>query len=166
MSMLYMFTRIKFNWNEVDFSVFSTYALITNLLGSTYIMFRPTKSFSPVDRFRINNRYIRFVGRQARCSRWACSVTSWKSTTRWSGWCHVRAKYWPGSYTRSLLPISCFTWVSRLYVLTTPTCPLCSAIIKTTVFVYVGLLHVEKIVVDRTVTLHVRIYNTCLQDHS
>lgn len=53
--MMYMFTRIKFNWNEVDFSIFSTYAMITNLLGSTHIIICSTKSFLPVDRARINN---------------------------------------------------------------------------------------------------------------
>ncbi|XP_074030486.1 probable peptidoglycan muropeptide transporter SLC46 isoform X2 [Leptinotarsa decemlineata] len=31
----YLFTRYRFNWDEVDFSIFSTYSMLTNLLGST-----------------------------------------------------------------------------------------------------------------------------------
>ncbi|CAH1708580.1 unnamed protein product [Aphis gossypii] len=36
MSMMYMFTRLKFNWNEIDFSLFSTYAMVTNLIGTMF----------------------------------------------------------------------------------------------------------------------------------
>jgi PCFT/HCP family folate transporter-like MFS transporter 1/3 len=32
--MMYMFTRVKFGWTEMDYSLFSTYAMITNLLGN------------------------------------------------------------------------------------------------------------------------------------
>ncbi|KAJ9578948.1 hypothetical protein L9F63_024944 [Diploptera punctata] len=31
---MYLFTRYRFNWNEVDFSIFSTYSMITNLFGT------------------------------------------------------------------------------------------------------------------------------------
>lgn len=31
---MYLFTRYRFNWDEVDFSIFSTYSMVTNLLGT------------------------------------------------------------------------------------------------------------------------------------
>ncbi|PSN43506.1 hypothetical protein C0J52_13408 [Blattella germanica] len=34
MAVMYLFTRYRFNWNEVDFSIFSTYSMITNLIGT------------------------------------------------------------------------------------------------------------------------------------
>lgn len=34
MTVLYLFTRVRFNWDEVDFSIFSTYMMVTNLLGN------------------------------------------------------------------------------------------------------------------------------------
>ncbi|XP_067013290.1 probable peptidoglycan muropeptide transporter SLC46 isoform X1 [Anabrus simplex] len=33
-AVMYLFTRYRFNWNEVDFSMFSTYSMITNLIGT------------------------------------------------------------------------------------------------------------------------------------
>lgn len=33
MSVIYLFTRFKFNWSEVEFSFFSTYAMLTSLVG-------------------------------------------------------------------------------------------------------------------------------------
>lgn len=33
MSVIYLFTRYKFNWSEVEFSFFSTYAMLTSLIG-------------------------------------------------------------------------------------------------------------------------------------
>lgn len=33
MVVMYLFTRYRFNWDEVDFSIFSTYSMCTNLLG-------------------------------------------------------------------------------------------------------------------------------------
>lgn len=36
MSVMYLFTRYRFNWNEVDFSVFSTYAMCTSLIGTLF----------------------------------------------------------------------------------------------------------------------------------
>jgi len=33
MAVMYLFTRYRFNWNEVDFSIFSTYSMVTNLFG-------------------------------------------------------------------------------------------------------------------------------------
>ncbi len=33
MTVMYLFTRLRFNWNEVDFSLFSTYGMVTNLIG-------------------------------------------------------------------------------------------------------------------------------------
>lgn len=33
MAVMYLFTRYRFNWNEVDFSVFSTFTTLTNLVG-------------------------------------------------------------------------------------------------------------------------------------
>ncbi|KAL1488422.1 hypothetical protein ABEB36_014895 [Hypothenemus hampei] len=34
MNVAYLFTRYRFNWDEVDFSIFSTYSMITNLIGT------------------------------------------------------------------------------------------------------------------------------------
>ncbi|KAJ0177869.1 hypothetical protein K1T71_006742 [Dendrolimus kikuchii] len=36
MSVVYLFTRFRFNWNEVDFSMFSTYAMCTSLVGTLF----------------------------------------------------------------------------------------------------------------------------------
>lgn len=36
MSVIYLFTRYKFNWDEVDFSIFSTYNMITGLVGTLF----------------------------------------------------------------------------------------------------------------------------------
>lgn len=33
MTVMYLFTRYRFNWNEVDYSIFSTYSMMTNLIG-------------------------------------------------------------------------------------------------------------------------------------
>ncbi|XP_037938509.1 tetracycline resistance protein, class A-like [Teleopsis dalmanni] len=33
LTVTYLFTRYRFNWNEVDFSIFSTFALLTGLVG-------------------------------------------------------------------------------------------------------------------------------------
>lgn len=38
MAVIYLFTRNKFNWNEVDFSIFSTYNMLVNLIGTTSII--------------------------------------------------------------------------------------------------------------------------------
>lgn len=37
MSVMYLFTRVRFNWNEVNYSMFSTYSMITNLVGSSNV---------------------------------------------------------------------------------------------------------------------------------
>lgn len=34
MSVIYLFTRYQFNWSEVEFSVFSTYGMLTGLVGN------------------------------------------------------------------------------------------------------------------------------------
>jgi MFS transporter, PCFT/HCP family, solute carrier family 46, member 3 len=34
MSVMYLFTRYKFNWSEIEFSFFSTYAMIIGLIGT------------------------------------------------------------------------------------------------------------------------------------
>ncbi|GLV33311.1 uncharacterized protein CBL_12077 [Carabus blaptoides fortunei] len=34
LAVMYLFTRYRFNWDEVDFSIFSTYSLVTNLFGT------------------------------------------------------------------------------------------------------------------------------------
>lgn len=34
MSVVYMFTRYKFKWSEIEFSLFSTYGTVTGLLGN------------------------------------------------------------------------------------------------------------------------------------
>ncbi|KAK0174940.1 hypothetical protein PV327_010643 [Microctonus hyperodae] len=34
MAVVYLFTRYRFNWNEVNFSMFSTYSMVTNLIGT------------------------------------------------------------------------------------------------------------------------------------
>ncbi|CAK1579468.1 unnamed protein product [Parnassius mnemosyne] len=36
MSVMYLFTRYRFNWNEVDFSMFSTYSMCTSLVGTLF----------------------------------------------------------------------------------------------------------------------------------
>ena len=36
MTVMYLFTRVRFNWDEVDFSIFSTYMMVTNLLGTLF----------------------------------------------------------------------------------------------------------------------------------
>nr|CAD7590026.1 unnamed protein product [Timema genevievae] len=33
MAVMYLFTRYRFNWDEVDFSVFSTYSMVTGLVA-------------------------------------------------------------------------------------------------------------------------------------
>lgn len=33
MSVFYLFTRYQFNWSEVQFSIFSTYNMLTGLIG-------------------------------------------------------------------------------------------------------------------------------------
>ncbi|XP_060524702.1 probable peptidoglycan muropeptide transporter SLC46 isoform X2 [Cylas formicarius] len=35
MNVSYLFTRYRFNWDEVDYSIFSTYSMITNLIGTS-----------------------------------------------------------------------------------------------------------------------------------
>jgi len=35
MSVIYLFTRYKFNWSEVEFSIFSTYGMLTSLVGNS-----------------------------------------------------------------------------------------------------------------------------------
>ncbi|KAH1028226.1 proton-coupled folate transporter isoform X2 [Dendroctonus ponderosae] len=35
MNVAYLFTRYRFNWDEVDFSIFSTYSMLTNLIGTS-----------------------------------------------------------------------------------------------------------------------------------
>lgn len=37
MSVFYLFTRYKFNWSEVEFSFFSTYAMLTSLIGESFL---------------------------------------------------------------------------------------------------------------------------------
>ncbi|KAG8313704.1 hypothetical protein J6590_002175 [Homalodisca vitripennis] len=34
MTVMYLFTRYRFNWNEVDYSIFSTYSMLVGLLGT------------------------------------------------------------------------------------------------------------------------------------
>ncbi|KAG5673159.1 hypothetical protein PVAND_003227 [Polypedilum vanderplanki] len=36
MSVIYLFTRYKFNFSEVEFSIFSTYAMLTSLVGTLF----------------------------------------------------------------------------------------------------------------------------------
>jgi len=33
MAVLYLYMRYRYNWNEVTFSMFSTFGMITNLIG-------------------------------------------------------------------------------------------------------------------------------------
>ncbi|GBP87768.1 hypothetical protein EVAR_28650_1 [Eumeta japonica] len=35
-TVMYLFTRYRFNWSEVEFSIWSTYGIITNLLGTLF----------------------------------------------------------------------------------------------------------------------------------
>lgn len=34
MSVFYLFTRYRFNWSEIEFSLYSAYATVTGLLGN------------------------------------------------------------------------------------------------------------------------------------
>lgn len=36
MSVIYLFTRYRFNWSEVEFSFFSTYGMLTGLIGTIF----------------------------------------------------------------------------------------------------------------------------------
>jgi len=36
MAVTYLFTRFRFNWSEVEFSIFSTYAMLTGLVGKEF----------------------------------------------------------------------------------------------------------------------------------
>lgn len=36
MSLFYLFTRYKFNWSEVEFSIFATYSVVVHLIGIYY----------------------------------------------------------------------------------------------------------------------------------
>lgn len=36
MSVMYLFTRFRFNWGEIEFSIFSTYSFITHLFGTMF----------------------------------------------------------------------------------------------------------------------------------
>ncbi|XP_011502116.1 PREDICTED: solute carrier family 46 member 3-like [Ceratosolen solmsi marchali] len=36
MAVMYLFTRYRFNWNEVQFSFFSTYSMVINLIGTLF----------------------------------------------------------------------------------------------------------------------------------
>ncbi|KAL1131848.1 hypothetical protein AAG570_011459 [Ranatra chinensis] len=38
MTVMYLFTRYRFNWDEVDFSIFSTYSMITNLIVFSHML--------------------------------------------------------------------------------------------------------------------------------
>lgn len=42
MSVFYLFTRFQFNWNEVQFSIFSTYNMLTGLIGKAQISYNQT----------------------------------------------------------------------------------------------------------------------------
>lgn len=33
MAVLYLYMRFRYNWNEVTFSMFSTFGMVTNLIG-------------------------------------------------------------------------------------------------------------------------------------
>lgn len=37
MSVFYLFTRYQFNWSEVQFSIFSTYNMLTGLIGNAQL---------------------------------------------------------------------------------------------------------------------------------
>ena len=37
MSIIYLFTRYRFNWSEVEFSFFSTYSMLTSLIGKIFL---------------------------------------------------------------------------------------------------------------------------------
>lgn len=43
MAVLYLYMRYRYNWNEVTFSMFSTFAMITNLIGKKIAMSKYTK---------------------------------------------------------------------------------------------------------------------------
>jgi len=37
MAVLYLYMRYRYNWNEVTFSMFSTFGMVTNLIGKKII---------------------------------------------------------------------------------------------------------------------------------
>ncbi|CAI6366572.1 unnamed protein product [Macrosiphum euphorbiae] len=49
-TLMYLLVRVKFGWNEVDFSVFSTYYFICNLVGIAFTLWILVKRFSIDDR--------------------------------------------------------------------------------------------------------------------
>lgn len=38
MAVIYLFTRFRFNWSEVDFSIFSTFGMMTHLIGNKIVI--------------------------------------------------------------------------------------------------------------------------------
>lgn len=48
MSVFYLFTRYKFNWSEVEFSIFSTYSMLTGLVGNILQIFRMNAEIFPI----------------------------------------------------------------------------------------------------------------------
>lgn len=36
MTVIYLFTRYRFNWSEVEFSFFSSYGMLTGLIGTVF----------------------------------------------------------------------------------------------------------------------------------
>ncbi|XP_025410659.1 uncharacterized protein LOC112683722 isoform X2 [Sipha flava] len=55
-SLMYLLTRVKFNWNEVDYSLFSTYYFICNLIGIGFTL------CVLVNRFGVDDRLIGAIG--------------------------------------------------------------------------------------------------------
>ncbi|XP_033225473.1 uncharacterized protein LOC117178243 isoform X3 [Belonocnema kinseyi] len=48
MAVMYLFMRYRFNWNEVQFSMFSTYSMVTNLIGKVNSLFGVCESLMPL----------------------------------------------------------------------------------------------------------------------
>lgn len=55
-TLMYLLVRVKFNWNEVDFSFFSTYYFICNLVGIGFTL------WILVNRFGIDDRLLGAIG--------------------------------------------------------------------------------------------------------
>lgn len=73
--MMYMYTRLKFNWNEMDYSWFASYYMFVGFLGNFTVF---TQTSLNIDLTSPINGYNIFL--QEPCLPSLCSVKSWKLT--------------------------------------------------------------------------------------
>lgn len=101
MSVIYLFTRYKFNWSEVEFSFFSTYAMLTSLVG------RFTENFDLT-------KVIILVLFQEPFSQSVSSHISYKLMTQSSVFCPQCPKLFQVSYTHLLQQHGNYIWLLLL----------------------------------------------------